>query len=58
MTELNKEKLTIEKAWRYAIAPDAPRVPSPCTSHSFDSRYFGPVPTSAIRDRLRPLVIF
>jgi hypothetical protein len=51
-------KMTIERAWRHAIAPDAARVPLSCNSHGLDRRYFGPVPTSAIRDRLRPLVRF
>jgi conjugative transfer signal peptidase TraF len=41
---------------RYLVQPGNVWVASSFNRRSFDSRYFGPVPTSAIRDRLRPLV--
>jgi conjugative transfer signal peptidase TraF len=42
----------------YRIGGDAVWVASSYNSHSFDSRYFGPVLVRSIRDRLRPLVTF
>ena len=39
----------------YVVGADALWVASSYNSHSFDSRYFGPVPVGAIRDRLLPL---
>ena len=41
---------------RYMVVPGMMWVASSYDSRSFDSRYFGPVPVSAIRDRLRPLL--
>ena len=41
---------------RYAVASGTVWVASSYHPRSFDSRYFGPVPTSAIRHRLRPLL--
>ena len=46
------------KTWRYGSFVVATRtvwVASSYNSHSFDSRYFGPISTLRIRDRLRPL---
>jgi conjugative transfer signal peptidase TraF len=41
---------------RYVVAPDTIWVASSHHPRSFDSRYFGPVPTNAIRDHVRPLL--
>jgi len=41
---------------RYRVAPGTVWVASSYHPRSFDSRYFGPIPTIAIRDRLRPLL--
>ena len=41
---------------RYLVKPGDIWVASSFNRRSFDSRYFGPVPTIAIRDRLRPLI--
>jgi conjugative transfer signal peptidase TraF len=41
---------------RYVVAPDTVWVASSHHPRSFDSRYFGPVPTSSIRDHVRPLL--
>jgi len=41
---------------RYAVASETIWVASSYHPRSFDSRYFGPVPTSAIRHRLKPLL--
>ncbi len=43
---------------RYKVAPGTIWVASAYNARSFDSRYFGPVPIAAIRDRVRPLVTF
>jgi conjugative transfer signal peptidase TraF len=40
----------------YAVKPGSVWVGSSYNKRSFDSRYFGPVPTSSIRERLRPLL--
>ena len=40
---------------RYRVAPGTVWVGSSYHSRSFDSRYFGPIPIAAIRDRLKPL---
>jgi conjugative transfer signal peptidase TraF len=48
--------LTSWLSGRWVVAGDAVWVASSYNSHSFDSRYFGPVATSAIRDRVRPLL--
>jgi conjugative transfer signal peptidase TraF len=45
--------------WRfghYVVGPGTVWVASSYTRRSFDSRYFGPVPTSSIRAYVRPLV--
>jgi conjugative transfer signal peptidase TraF len=45
-------------AWRsghYVVAPGMVWVASSYNPRSFDSRYFGPVPVSSIRDYVRPL---
>lgn len=47
------------EAWafgRYAVASGTIWVASSYHLRSFDSRYFGPVSTSAIRHRLKPLI--
>lgn len=41
---------------RYIVAPDMVWVASSYEARSFDSRYFGPIPTSSIRDRVQPLL--
>lgn len=41
---------------RYEVPPDTVWVASPHNPRSFDSRYFGPVATSAIRNHARPLM--
>jgi conjugative transfer signal peptidase TraF len=43
---------------RYTVEPDSAWVASSYSWRSFDSRYFGPVPISSIRDRVRPLLTF
>lgn len=46
-------------AWpfgRYVVAPETVWVASSYHPRSFDSRYFGPVSTAAIRERLNPLL--
>jgi conjugative transfer signal peptidase TraF len=40
----------------YVLAPDTVWVASSHHPRSFDSRYFGPIPTSSIRDHVRPLL--
>jgi conjugative transfer signal peptidase TraF len=47
------------KAWpfgRYRVAPGTVWVASSYQPRSFDSRYFGPISTAAIRHRLKPLL--
>jgi conjugative transfer signal peptidase TraF len=47
------------EAWpfgRYIVAPETVWVASSYHPRSFDSRYFGPVSTAAIRQRLKPLL--
>jgi len=47
------------EAWpfgRYVVGPETVWVASSYHSRSFDSRYFGPLSTAAIRDRLKPLL--
>jgi conjugative transfer signal peptidase TraF len=41
---------------RYEVTPDTVWVASSHDPRSFDSRYFGPVSTGAIRDYVRPLL--
>jgi conjugative transfer signal peptidase TraF len=48
------------KAWpfgRYKVSTSTVWVASSYNARSFDSRYFGPIPVSAIRNRLRPIFI-
>jgi conjugative transfer signal peptidase TraF len=48
------------EAWpsgRYVVAPGTVWVASPYHRRSFDSRYFGPVSTAAIRHRLKALLL-
>ena len=47
------------EAWpfgSYLVAPETVWVASSYHPRSFDSRYFGPVSTAAIRERLKPLL--
>jgi conjugative transfer signal peptidase TraF len=41
---------------RYVVAPGTVWVASSYSSRSFDSRYFGPIETSQVREHVRPLV--
>jgi conjugative transfer signal peptidase TraF len=41
---------------RYLVEAESIWVASSFHAGSFDSRYFGPIPTKAIRDRVRPLL--
>jgi len=41
---------------RYVVPPNTVWVASSYHRRSFDSRYFGPIQTSSIRDRVRPLL--
>lgn len=41
---------------RYVVAPDTLWVASSYHPRSFDSRYFGPIPTSSIRDYIRRML--
>jgi conjugative transfer signal peptidase TraF len=41
---------------RYEVQPDTVWVASSHHPRSFDSRYFGPIPVSSIRDYLRPIL--
>ncbi len=50
--------LTAWKLGRYVVAPGTVWVASSYNPRSFDSRYFGPIRVSAIRDHLRPLLTF
>ncbi len=47
------------EAWpfgHYVVAPEMVWVASSYHPRSFDSRYFGPLPTAAIRSRLKPFL--
>lgn len=41
---------------KYRVSPGTAWVISSFNSRSFDSRYFGPIPTGVIRHHLRPLI--
>ena len=41
---------------RYEVQPDTVWVASSHHPRSFDSRYFGPIPVSSVRDYLRPIL--
>lgn len=41
---------------RYRVASDSVWVASSYNAWSFDSRYFGPIPVSIIRNRLKPIL--
>jgi conjugative transfer signal peptidase TraF len=43
---------------RYAVSAGMVWVASSYNDRSFDSRYFGPVPVAAIRNRARPVLCF
>jgi conjugative transfer signal peptidase TraF len=49
-------RLTAWPFGRYVVAPETVWVASSYHPRSFDSRYFGPVSTAAIRERLKPLL--
>lgn len=49
--------LTPWPAGRYTIPPGMVWLASSYHARSFDSRYFGPVPTALIKDHLRPLLV-
>lgn len=48
--------LTAWKFGSYVVAPGTVWVASSYSPRSFDSRYLGPIPVSAIRDHVRPLL--
>jgi conjugative transfer signal peptidase TraF len=43
---------------RYSVPVGTVWVASSYSGRSFDSRYFGPVPVTAIRNRMRPVLCF
>ena len=49
--------LTPWPAGKYTVPPGAVWLVSDYHTRSFDSRYFGPVPTTLIKDHLRPLLV-
>jgi conjugative transfer signal peptidase TraF len=55
-TDSRNRSLTSWTYGRYVVAPDTVWVASSHHPRSFDSRYFGPIPTSSIRDHVRPLL--
>ncbi len=55
-TDTHGRPLTAWPFGRYVVADDTVWVASSYNSRSFDSRYIGPVPTSGIRDYVRPLL--
>jgi conjugative transfer signal peptidase TraF len=55
-TDTNGRQLLPWPSGRYVVQRGSVWVASSFNRRSFDSRYFGPVPTSTIRDRLRPLI--
>ena len=57
-TDTKSRPLTAWPSGCYIVAPETVWVASSYNRRSFDSRYFGPVATSAIRYRVRPLVTF
>jgi conjugative transfer signal peptidase TraF len=52
----HERPLTLWPFGRYLVAPGTVWVASSHHPRSFDSRYFGPIATSSIRDRVRPLL--
>jgi conjugative transfer signal peptidase TraF len=55
-TDSHGRPLTGWPSGRYIVAPDTVWVASSHHPRSFDSRYFGPIETSSIRDHIRPLL--
>jgi conjugative transfer signal peptidase TraF len=55
-TDTHGRPLTAWPFGRYVVAADTVWVASSYNPRSFDSRYIGPVPTSGIRDYVRPLL--
>jgi conjugative transfer signal peptidase TraF len=55
-TDIQGRSLTAWQPGRYIVAPDTVWVVSSYNQRSFDSRYFGPVASSAVRNHVRPLV--
>ena len=54
--DTNNRPLTPWPQGRYTVAPDSVWVASTYNARSFDSRYFGPVPLTSIRDYVRPWI--
>jgi conjugative transfer signal peptidase TraF len=57
-TDTNRRPLASWPQGHYIVKPGFVWVASSYSPRSFDSRYFGPVPISSIRDRVRPLLTF
>lgn len=55
-TDTHGRPLTSWPYGHYVVSPEAIWVASSYSERSFDSRYFGPVATSAIRNHVLPLV--
>jgi conjugative transfer signal peptidase TraF len=55
-TDTLRRPLTPWPFGHYEVAPSTVWVASSHHARSFDSRYFGPIQTAAIRDHLRPLI--
>jgi conjugative transfer signal peptidase TraF len=55
-TDTHGRPLTPWPFGRYVVTADTVWVASSHNLRSFDSRYFGPVPTAGIRDYVRPLM--
>jgi conjugative transfer signal peptidase TraF len=53
-----KSRLTPWPEGRYTVGSDSVWVASTYNRRSFDSRYFGPVPSSSIRNYVRPWITF
>lgn len=57
-TDTNRRPLASWPQGHYIVERGFVWVASSYSPRSFDSRYFGPVPISSIRDRVRPLLTF
>jgi conjugative transfer signal peptidase TraF len=55
-TDTSGRQLTAWPPGRYVVPPGDLWVASSFNHRSFDSRYFGPVSTMAVRDHVRPLI--
>jgi conjugative transfer signal peptidase TraF len=56
-TDTKGRRLEAWPSGRYVVAPGTVWVASSYHRRSFDSRYFGPVPTAAIRHRLKAFLL-